>query len=75
MHVFKTVKSVTKTDISYAINEHNVYVVFLRNEYARKNPRNNKHITYLAFTALKMSVEKHKTKCSLLLSFLYTIQQ
>ena len=53
MHVFKTVKSVTKTDISYAINEHNVYVVFYRTNMQEKKTQNNKHITYLAFTALK----------------------
>ena len=30
MHVFKTVKGDTKTDILYAIIQHNVHVVFNR---------------------------------------------
>ena len=60
MHVFKTVKGDTKTDISCAIIQHNVHVVFNRknmqgvsNSTKVKNKQNKKYITNLVFTALE----------------------
>ena len=61
MHVFKTVKGVTKTDILCAIIQHNVHVVFNRklvckdvsNSTKVKNKQNKKYITNLVFTALE----------------------
>ena len=60
MHVFKTVKGVTKTDILCAIIKHNVHLVFNRkickdvsNSTKVKNTQNKKYITNLVFTALE----------------------
>ena len=60
MHVFKTVKGDTKTDILCAIIQHNVHVVFNRkickdvsNSTKVKNKQNKKYITNLVFTALQ----------------------
>ena len=60
MHVFKTVKGDTKTDILCAIIQHNVHVVFNRknmqgvsNSTKVKNKQNKKYITNLVFTALE----------------------
>ena len=60
MHVFKTVKGDTKTDILCAIIQHNVHVVFHRknmqgvsNSTKVKNKQNKKYITNLVFTALE----------------------
>ena len=60
MHVFKTVKGDTKTDILCAIIQHNVHVVFNKkickdvlNSIKVKNKQNKKYITNLVFTALE----------------------
>ena len=55
MHVFKTVKGVTKTDILCAIIQHNVHVVFNRKNMQGcfKLDETKKYITNLVFTALE----------------------
>ena len=55
MHVFKTVKGVTKTDILCAIIQHNVHVVFNRKNMQGcfKLDKTKKYITNLVFTALE----------------------
>ena len=56
MHVFTTVKGVTKTDILCAVIEHmysrqNMQTCFKLDENGTK--QNKKYTTYLAFTALE----------------------
>ena len=59
MHVLKTVKGVTKTDILCAIIQHNVHVVFnTKNTQGcfkldESKKQNKKYITNLVFTALE----------------------
>ena len=60
MHVFKTVKGVTKTDILCAIIQHNVHVSLIEkickdvsNSTKVKNKQNKKYITNLVLTALE----------------------
>ena len=55
MHVFKTVKGDTKTDMLCAIIQHNVHVVFNRKNMQGcfKLDQNKKYITNLVFTALE----------------------
>ena len=51
MHVFTTVKGVTKTDILCAVIEHNMQTCFKLDENGTKQTK--KYTTYLAFTTLE----------------------
>ena len=57
MHVFTTVKGVTKTDILCAVIEHNTHAERIckrvSNSKKVEKKQNKKYITYLAFTALE----------------------
>ena len=60
MHVYKTVKDITKTDILGSIIQRIAHVIFYRKNMQAcfkldegEKKQNKKHITYLAFTTLE----------------------